>query len=398
MEISTIPLPADVEYWLDSALEHDEIDGSTHIALKLYANRSDLMRILDDEYKFDGIGSIKPRLARCAAVTSLADAILAELPDDKRGPIAWAGVQHMRFTVQATANNLATWAHEDQICGGCMLPYKRPRNLTEQRRMSAMQLSPRQRRQLYGRNWIRRYVTRAEEADRLRGLGLRVTARLRGVDRHSAKSQAEQLASDLQAQHEGYRRHNERQIMLYTGSLRLRDTRAGRKQKRKIIGKALVCAESVLGSQKVREFTDGRAVYIEGQAIALEIGRIGSSSTIGHSGLRIVAVELGSKRRLANLCVYHENTPALDQLTALALGMQAGEEEDIIATANLSQVTAAGLAHPLIADRGKDHAEQPWRPRDHRAQANETYWQATKPIWIEALGVHALGRAWSVTA
>ena len=113
---------------------------------------------------------------------------------------------------------------------------------------------------------------------------------------------------------------------------------------------------------------------------------------IGHMGLHVTAACPTTGVRLADLCVYHENTPALDQLTALSLAMQAGEEDEILKTANLSRVTDAGRAHPLILERGI--AERRVRRYDEVREKNEAYWLETKQMWTDTLGVFVLGRMW----
>ena len=115
---------------------------------------------------------------------------------------------------------------------------------------------------------------------------------------------------------------------------------------------------------------------------------------LGHGGVILTAVDPNSKRKLANMCLYHDKTPALDQLTAIALAVSAGEEAEIMQTANLSRVTAAGRAHPLVQQRG--HGEARWRPRDDVARKNEAYWQDTRDVWTECIGVFVLGRMWRI--
>lgn len=397
MDIQTTPLIPDVEYFIDCALEHEEIDAGTHVALKLYADRTSLRRIVDGEWRL-GPETLRPRLQICAGLTALSEEIISALPPLRRGAIAWANVRHLRGVVLSTANYMAWWAIEDTIIGGCMEPYKKPRNSSEGRRMHAYELSPRQKRRLYAPDWIRRRVKLSDDAARLRPAGSRALTRIAGIPWATVKHEADAITADIIAQHESYRRFNERQLRQAWDAGRTRfQTRRTRKRQRKVIARAMICAESVLGRNAVRHFVAGKPVVLMGDKVALEVSRNASSASLGHMGLYVVAVDPASKRRLANLCVYHDQTPALDQLTALALGMRAGEEAEIMATANLSRVSELGLENPLIAERGIAHVER-WRPRDRKQERNEAYWQATKSIWLESLGVHTLGRVWSVAA
>lgn len=391
--IQTAPLPPDVTWYLDCALEHDELDGGSHLALKLYADRKAILAIVDDPPDPGDYFIRDPkhtRLGRKDALKHLADATLAALPDAERGAVAWAGVQHIRMQIDQLANTLAGWAHEDSIIGGCMLPWKRVTTKWTDRYI----LTKRQERDLHSRNWIKRYVKHNDDSRRLRLAGGRAMARFAGIDLAMVRQSGDKLANDLHAQHEGYRRWNEyaiRSIARARGGLPDSD-RAARRKRRKVIKRAATTAVALLGTATVSAFAQGRPVVLAGQMLSLEVARLGSSATLGHAGLHVAAVDPQNQRKLADLCVYHEQTPALDQLTALALSMQAGEESDIIQTANMSGVTDLGRAHPLILQRGR--AQPIWQPRDQRQMGNEAYWQSTKPIWIETLGVYVLGRLW----
>lgn len=390
MQIVTTTIPPDVEYVLDAALEHNELDAACHVALKLYAPRGDLMRIVDRDWAL-GREELRPRLAMCAALNDFGDDILRQLPADKRGAIALAGASHVKAEVIRLAWTLATWAMQDEIVGGCLKPYKRCGTRWVQR----YEPSPKQRRQLYAPGWIRRYTKTNDDARLLRAMGSRTLSRLVGIDcrARDVVAAAESISTDMQAQHEGYRRTNERAINRLGASFRPLDRKATARR-RSVIKRAVHCASAILSAKMISDFAGGRPVVLPGQSIALEVARIGSAADLGHGSLSVLAIDPVSKRQLASLCVYHERTPALDQLTALALAMQAGEEAEIIATANLSRVTELGMQHPLISERGKTAREMPWRPRDDVQEKNEAYWLATKPLWTDTLGVFTLGRMW----
>lgn len=395
MKMQTAPLAPDVEYFLDAALEHEELDATAALTLKLYAPRVAVMSIIDMEYKHDGPAYMVQRVSKCDELTALADGILCQLPIETRAPLAWAGVRHVKHWVGGTANMLAWWAQEDMIKGGCGEPYKRARNRAHWRHIDRYTLMPSQRSRLYRKGWIRKYVWHSQDKNRLVAMGRRTRARISGMDWLSVRQQVDQISAMLEAQHEGYRRTNERVIRQFaTRELRIsgRDT----KQRRKVVTKAAATAERVVGRENLNRWNTGQPVTIIGESVAFEIARSGSSSTMGHGGLILTAVDPDSRRKLANMCLYHEKTPALDQLTALALAVSAGEEAEIMATANLSNVTDLGSKHPLIESHASAKREQPWRPRDIVAERNEAYWQATKPIWLDALGTQVLGRDWKV--
>jgi len=390
--IQQTPVPPDIAYTLDTMLEHTEIDAGTYVAIKLYAPRVDLMTIIDGDDPFNGTRDRMGYRSHLAAkLDHMADDILRGLPVQDRGAIAHAGIQHMRGEVLRLAWCCAVWAIEDEIKGGCLEPFKRRMSALERR----YELSPKQRRQLNAPSWIRRYVKLNRDAQRLRGMGFMVTRRAAGIPREIVADAADLLAAQLTAQHEGYRRTNQRALSNFADSLRsVGPSKRSTRKRRSVIKKAASTASALIGDRAVSDFAAGRNVILHGTTLDLDVLRLGSSSSLGHGGLAISAVEPKTGRRLADLCVYHEQTPALDQLTALHLAMSAGEEAEIITTANLSRVTDLGMEHPLIAERGKSNREQPWRPRDEVAEKNEAYWLSTKPLWVNSLGVFVLGRMW----
>ena len=160
MHLQNTPLPPDCEYFIDAALEHEELDACAALTLKLYAPRAEITSIIDQEYKHDGPAWMRQRLRRCNDLTFLADRILRQLPPETAAPLAWAGVRHVRHWVTGTATMMAWWAQEDMIKGGCAEPYKRARNRAHWRHIDAYTLMPSQRRRLYSRGWIRSYVQR----------------------------------------------------------------------------------------------------------------------------------------------------------------------------------------------------------------------------------------------
>lgn len=400
--LQTTPIDPQTEYVIDSALEHDELDAGSHVALKLYAPRTNLMRIVDDEdYVFDGHDSMRTRLNRCEALANLADDILYQLPIHDRAPIAVAGWKAAHARIRSLAWHYAICAHQDAITGGCMVAWKRPTGGPESRRMHDYRLTAKQSRRLASLSWIKRYVRSEQETADLVRVGRRVRARLSGVDMAAHADAAEQITRRLQAQHEGYRRYNERQIarMSTTSQLSRAITALGHRKvirsQRAIIKRATVLAAGVLGAANLSAFAAGRPIELTGETLILEVARLSSAAAMGHGQLAMVAIDPISKRRLADLCVYHDRTPALDSVTALALAMQSGEESEIIRTANLSRVTDLGLQHPLIAEKGKQQMTRPHPPHDDRRAANEAYWRRTQHLWTEAVGVAALGRLWN---
>lgn len=392
MEIQTVPLTPDVEYFLDAAHENSELDAGSLLVLKLFGPRRQITDIVDSaEYEFGTSEIARVRINKCERLIALADDVFTVLDNPTRATMASAGLFGLRHEIKSLASCLAQWAIEDEIKGGCARPYK-----TVTRRVTDYRTTPKQDRKLSSRKWISRYVKVEPESSRLRQIGTRVRARLGSARPKDHTADAERMAAMMQAQHEGFRRTNERMMRQYYSAVYAKPLpRRARRAQRKVIRRALGCAQAVLGARTVADFAAGREVCLAGQQITLEVARAGSSAALGHGGLLIRAVCPSTTRRLADLCIYHEKTPALDQLVALALSMRAGEEAEIIGTANLSNITDLGMSIPMIAarDRGRfiGNTDQ---PRDRRKEVNEAYWQRTKTVWLETLGVFSLGRLW----
>jgi hypothetical protein len=139
--------------------------------------------------------------------------------------------------------------------------------------------------------------------------------------------------------------------------------------------------------------------------VSLEIARNRSVASTGHGALD-VRLCTPDGTRLANICVYFDKTPALDQVAALALHLDAGEENAIIDTGNLFNVTPAGAEHALVIQRqtkrampedqalaerllrhGLTHSEH-----DLKRAAQDRYKADTIRIYFEAVRTQVWGR------
>lgn len=392
------PLAPDVEYYMDSALEHGELDAGSFLTIKLYAPRAEVMRIVDFEPSAEPPTFYRTRLRKNGMLVKLADDLIEALPDDKRAMIAHAGIRHLHHRVLDLAEVMAWWAIEDEIKGGCMKAWKRPVCRRDRKRIEDYVTTKRQDRKLHAPSWIRRYTKTCDSARDLRTVGTHALLRLSRAHHPMPPDGADLIADELAAAHEGYRRWNEDQMRRLRSTFVKSVTKNETHKHRQIIKRAASTAQAILGRQPVSDFANGRPVRLRGAAIDIEVQRAGSSATRGHSGIFVAAVDGPSGRKLADLCVYHEDTPALDQLTALHLAVAAGEEAEIVRTANIVHITDLGLKHPLLEGRAAHRAAAERRPRDDRREKNHAYWIETKPMWLESLGVFVLGRSWNPEA
>lgn len=111
---------------------------------------------------------------------------------------------------------------------------------------------------------------------------------------------------------------------------------------------------------------------------------------------------------LGGLCLYFEDTPVLDQLAALAMHVQAGEERDLVADGNLYSVTQYGLSHPILVGRKRDAAvaavaaaaldnpalvRSPVLDRVEFSKVRDDYCSRRLPDYVSVLAVQLLGRS-----
>jgi len=121
------------------------------------------------------------------------------------------------------------------------------------------------------------------------------------------------------------------------------------RRNRKALAKGFQLVSSLMGYEKARMFISGEHISVAGQRFTFVMRKQGSSTTVGHAGLEI-QITTPSGEPLSHLCLYFEDTPAIDQIAAVALHVASGEEDDLIRTGNLykEQVAAATYA-PLVA-------------------------------------------------
>jgi len=152
---------------------------------------------------------------------------------------------------------------------------------------------------------------------------------------------------------------------------------------RRVIKRAFRTAVRVLPAADVSKFARGDSIRLEGQKLDLIVERSGSLAGIGAHQLDITLAERGGKR-LADLCLYIDNTPALDQLTGLALAMAAGDEHDLVRDANVIRVYPAGENHPLLMGRKRAQVAAT-RATDPATRIKDSYIERTTPRWAREL-------------
>ncbi len=111
----------------------------------------------------------------------------------------------------------------------------------------------------------------------------------------------------------------------------------------------------MLGRGQVMTLTRGEPVFLTGAYFEWRF-YITNFYRAGHGGLNITLRDKAGNS-LADLCLYFEDTPVIEQVAAIAMHLACGEEQELLTTGNVSNVTSAGAIHPLIAERMKKRSD-----------------------------------------
>lgn len=399
----------EVEYFLDCAQECAEMDSCTAMTLRLYGDDAELQAIMKRPREHKpayGIGThFLARREMCLDMADVADRIMAELPEQRRAGLIRMGLKHMTQAIHDLAEIMAFWTIEDEIEGGCMLPYRthlRSKHGVPFKRISRRIRSPK---------FIRQYVkvNGPEHADHLLVLNSLMMKRALATP----PGQDESLMADYRAQFNAARQRME-------FATRRKFIKPITDKDRKVIRRSLAFAQGLLGRETVSSFLRGEEVRLIGNEAMLVLRKRGSLLDMGH-GCISMAVADRNGTQLADLCTYIENTPMLDQLSGFALWMKAGEERRVLETANIIRLADNAGEHPLIVQR-RDTLAAAHIPRnqvaiDAQVEAifdahlkhkkpkhfmrqisheetrvrNQAYWEETKGEWLEAMMVFVIG-------
>lgn len=392
-----------VEYFLDGAQECYELDGCSAMALRLYGDDATLVPLLDGT-----TANYRERQGTCIQLAAIADGILPRLSPERRGGLIFMGACSITYDIEQLACTLSQWGIDDEVDGGDLKPFR-----TRLRSRKGI-VFRRTMRRLRSPSFIRRSVREnAKETAHLAVLAGIVTNRIRSVPLETVRPDRGIRADWMLQINAGQR-------------LKEIASRRSVKATRKMVARSAATAVSILGAETVGSFLRGETITIMGENSALSIAKRGSLSQKGHGCLSVGLADRTGVR-LADLCTYVEGTPTLDQLSAFALWMQAGEERQVLEVANIVDLTPAGRDHPLIKQRSpRRNADNAIdliaelqelapdridgildllgaRPRQRIAlrqlsyeqlrTRNDVYWEETKPHWIEALTTRVLGRS-----
>ncbi|MGE5510292.1 MAG: hypothetical protein ACM31O_03460 [Bacteroidota bacterium] len=401
-------VPPDVDYVLDCAVDDGDIDAGSHLVLKLYGERAYMLACVDKER--DGATSWQRR-AMVADLLDHVDGLFAQIAPARRGALMRASLLSILHQCQRLAPIMADWAFQDSVQGGMLEPFRPVVRITR-----SGQVHKRLLRRLHTASFIHRYTKLSREAGELRALGFRLRRRMELVDARLVRDDGTaDLIADLERQREAAQARES--AAWIANDARAHGAAAKRDVKRinKVTRRALGAAASVLGEAEVRRFVHGEQLRLTGRSLQLEVRKTGPVTACGYGALQVAVCERNGDK-LADLCVFFPGLPALDQLTALALHVEADDGREILEKANITRVTDAGVGHPLLlarpASAARDAAELVPPARDiievmpnglvrqgnywRLASAVSTalgarYWERTQHIWLEEVSTFVLG-------
>jgi hypothetical protein len=425
MEIRRTPLPGHVEYTLDAATECGEIDACTSSTLRLYGDPERLDAIVGKPLNAEDItarlaipadrrpqqifSSQNDRIKIAVQLMASADDILPQLEDQRRGALIHDGLRGVRFQMNSLCEVLADWALTDTVEGGSLEAFKKGRAILLDKRGAPYR---RTYRMLCSPSYIRRYVKRihSEEIGSLRRSVSVLTARIETVPRNYVYSN-EIVWADMEEQLASFREHRSREVAELERRLTARDMEivpSAFKQlpthmdpkRRKLLKRASKIASSVLGVQAVNALARGDKIKVEGPTITLQMQKRGLLTDFGHGQLSVAILD-HSGVPLADLCIYQDKVPVIDQAVGFALMIQSGMEKELVDESNIIRATADGEKNELIAEKTRSTINRElggirqisgrWGYETHRQWARR-YWEETKPIWLDTVAVAVMGR------
>jgi hypothetical protein len=123
-----------------------------------------------------------------------------------------------------------------------------------------------------------------------------------------------------------------------------------RKEKglRRAIARSYRLLGSIAGAETARASLDGEQITVNGRKFDFRL-RVANLRSTAHGAIEVFVTDKDAVE-LASLCVYIDQTPALDQMAALILDVTAGNEDEIIRRANVIRSTKAAATNTAFCE------------------------------------------------
>lgn len=340
------PLPHDIQYILDEALEQDDLNGFDHLVLTLFADRQQLEYIISAPRPSGWKNGTAPM---CLVLDELAHNTADNLPIEEQTALIAASLLREKPRLESLAWCHADWNYTDSTEGGALKPFKR-RARVDSRDRPIGQIK----RRLRDQRSINRFVAGVDCESTFHAEKLALPLRQRRVW-PDHPSQADQLEQYFAEQHRRYNAARERATAQYMSQSHKQPVRQRKREQqslRKAVIRSAEAASAVIGRGNVMTLARGEPVFITGQEVTFRLA-IRQLHQLGHGALDIHLCDKTGINRLADVCLYFDDTPALEQVAAIAMHIEAGEELELVKTGNLSNISPAGAMHPVVGERLK---------------------------------------------
>ncbi len=119
------------------------------------------------------------------------------------------------------------------------------------------------------------------------------------------------------------------------------------KKAKAVLKKSAAFLSRLVGPEDVSLFVGGEKIEVRGNRFTFSLQK-GNLLSESHGALQIAVLDNQTNRRMFNLCWYVDETPALDQMSALVLAVKTGNEDEIIRVGNKLSVDHSAF-------EGQDH-------------------------------------------
>lgn len=388
-------LPHEIEYMLDCAVDASTIDAGSRLVLVLYGDR-DLIENLYGNVKNLRFSDHRYRIY--PALRQHADELITQLDPVRQLGSVLLSMLTLRYNVTTMAKFMAQAAIEDNCEGGTLKPWRHGGWLSKWDTTPPKKLQ----RRLRSQRWIRNYIRTFNETGEMRDINTLILSRLSRVNKdaltppniHAASSV---FQGDLAIQAQRLKARETRAWAAMLANTGKYAAKIAEREERKRIKRAARTACTVLSPTMVSRFVAGEPVTLAGNTVNLLVQRRAPLAYQGHGALRL-EVQAHNGAHLADLCYYHTDTPVIDQLTAIELTLLAGDEDELLNSANVTGITEAGLSHPALEGRIAHHRFEEAvvatldTVRNRRQARNDRYWQKMGKVWIDILNRQVFGR------
>lgn len=129
------------------------------------------------------------------------------------------------------------------------------------------------------------------------------------------------------------------------------------KRERSIMKKSVNTLQNFLGPNDTQIFLGNDYVDITGKHFTFKVKKNRTLIHTGWNALDINVHDRETREYLCKLCFYYDNMPTADQLTALILDINAGNEKQVIRTGNIYQITDDAQSHPILLEYNDNNAK-----------------------------------------